>query len=89
MDRNTFTGLFLILIILVGSTFLMQPSDEDIKREKAKQSQDSIARVNKTESPVIIQDTTKNVALPAICRRHGADLRLRLRRDRGRAPQPR
>jgi YidC/Oxa1 family membrane protein insertase len=66
MDRNTFTGLFLILIILVGSTFLMQPSDEDIKREKAKQSQDSIARVNKTESPVIIQDTTKNVALPAI-----------------------
>ena len=33
MDRNTFTGLFLILIILVGSTFLMQPSDEDIKKE--------------------------------------------------------
>ena len=39
MDRNTFTGLFLILIILVGSTYLMQPSDEDIKREKAKQTQ--------------------------------------------------
>ena len=45
MDRNTFTGLFLILIILVGSTYLMQPSDEDIKREKAKQTQDSIARI--------------------------------------------
>ena len=66
MDRNTFTGLFLILIILVGSTFLMQPSDEDIKREKAKQSQDSIARVKKAESPVIVQDSTKTVVLPAI-----------------------
>jgi YidC/Oxa1 family membrane protein insertase len=66
MDRNTFTGLFLILIILVGSTFLMQPSDEDIKREKAKQSQDSIARVKKAESPVVVQDSTKTVVLPAI-----------------------
>lgn len=66
MDRNTFTGLFLILIILVGSTYLMQPSDEDIKREKAKQSQDSIARIKKAESPVIVQDTAKTVALPAI-----------------------
>lgn len=66
MDRNTFTGLFLILIILVGSTFLMQPSDEDIKREKAKQSQDSIARVIKAESPKIVQDTTKTVVVPAI-----------------------
>jgi len=66
MDRNTFTGLFLILIILVGSTFLMQPSDEDIKREKAKQSQDSIARVKKAELPKIVQDTTKTVVVPAI-----------------------
>ncbi|SKB32885.1 membrane protein insertase YidC [Daejeonella lutea] len=45
MDRNTFTGLFLILIILVGSTYLMQPSDEDIKREKARNTKDSLARV--------------------------------------------
>ncbi|WP_423145933.1 membrane protein insertase YidC [Rubrolithibacter danxiaensis] len=42
MDRNTFTGLFLILIILVGSTYFMKPSEEEIKREK--QVQDSIAR---------------------------------------------
>ena len=40
MDRNTFTGLFLILIILVGSTFLLKPSSEDIKK---KSQQDSIA----------------------------------------------
>lgn len=42
MDRNTFWGLFLILAILVGSTYLMKPSEEEIKREK--QVQDSIAQ---------------------------------------------
>lgn len=40
MDRNTFTGLFLILIILVGSTFLLKPSAEEAKQ---KALQDSIA----------------------------------------------
>ena len=50
MDRNTFTGLFLILIILVGSTYFLQPSDKEIKREKI--LQDSIARAkNKTPLP--------------------------------------
>ena len=68
MDRNTFTGLFLILIILVGSTYLMQPSDEDIKREKAKQTQDSLARVTKTKAApsIPLPDTTKAVAAAAI-----------------------
>jgi len=40
MDRNTFTGFFLILIILVGSMYLMKPSEEELKREKV--VQDSI-----------------------------------------------
>lgn len=67
MDRNTFTGLFLILIILVGSTYLMRPSDEDIKREKAKQTQDSLARVKKQETPVaILTDSSKIVSAPII-----------------------
>lgn len=68
MDRNTFTGLFLILIILVGSTYLMQPSDEDIKREKAKQTQDSLARVKKNElaPAVALKDTAKSIAAPVI-----------------------
>jgi YidC/Oxa1 family membrane protein insertase len=58
MDRNTFTGLFLILIILVGSTFLLKPSSEEVKK---KILQDSIAlSKGKTES------IKKNeVALPA------------------------
>ncbi|MEO5909333.1 MAG: membrane protein insertase YidC [Pelobium sp.] len=41
MDRNTFAGLFLILVILVGSTFLLKPSTEEIKKEQL--VQDSIA----------------------------------------------
>ncbi|QNL48688.1 membrane protein insertase YidC [Olivibacter sp. SDN3] len=42
MDRNTFTGLFLIMVILAGSVFLMKPSEEEIKKEQ--QLQDSIAQ---------------------------------------------
>lgn len=42
MDRNTFTGLFLIMIILAGSVFFLKPSEEEIKKEQ--QLQDSIAR---------------------------------------------
>lgn len=63
MDRNTFTGLFLILIILVGSTWLMQPSDEDIKRERARNTQDSLARI---KQPVKSRaaDTLKTTAAP-------------------------
>ncbi|MEJ7692777.1 membrane protein insertase YidC [Daejeonella sp.] len=65
MDRNTFTGLFLILIILVGSTYLMQPSDEDIKREKARNTQDSLARIKQpVKSPAA--DTLKITAAPKI-----------------------
>jgi YidC/Oxa1 family membrane protein insertase len=51
MDRNTFTGLFLILIILVGSTFLLKPSEEDIKKEKARMVQDSIAKTKSNTIP--------------------------------------
>ncbi|MFC6100900.1 membrane protein insertase YidC [Olivibacter domesticus] len=42
MDRNTFTGLFLIMIILAGSVFFMKPSEEEIKKEQ--QLQDSLAQ---------------------------------------------
>lgn len=67
MDRNTFTGLFLILIIIVGSTYLMRPSDEDIKRERAKQTQDSLARVKKPEVPTAtMADSSKTVLAPII-----------------------
>jgi YidC/Oxa1 family membrane protein insertase len=59
MDRNTFWGLFLILIILVGSTYLMQPSEAEIKREK--QVQDSIARLK--ENPAKKSTSTAATAV--------------------------
>lgn len=37
MDRNTFTGLFLILLILVGSTFLLKPTQDQVKKEQLHQ----------------------------------------------------
>lgn len=48
MDRNTFTGLFLILVILVGSTFLMKPTEEELKREKIVQDSTAAAKSGKT-----------------------------------------
>lgn len=68
MDKNTFTGLFLILVILVGSTFFLKPSEEEIKREQF--VQDSIAKaktgVVTTEnntSAVPLQDSTLNTQI--------------------------
>jgi YidC/Oxa1 family membrane protein insertase len=64
MDRNTFTGLFLILIILVGSTFLMKPSEEEIKKEK--QVQDSIARAESGKAKPSTNFTTPQKTIPAV-----------------------
>ncbi len=50
MDRNTFTGLFLILVILVGSTFFLKPSEEEMKRDQI--VQDSIAASKKQPQTV-------------------------------------
>lgn len=56
MDRNTFTGLFLMLIIIVGSVFLMRPSEEEIKREQL--LQDSIALAKTKGANAVTNDTT-------------------------------
>lgn len=45
MDRNTFTGLFLIMIILAGGVFFMRPSEAEVKKEQ--QVQDSIKNAGK------------------------------------------
>lgn len=73
MDRNTFTGLFLILVILVGSTWLMKPSESEIKREqivqdsiaksksaKPAEKQASQAAVNNTATPQVVDSTVLN-----------------------------
>lgn len=45
MDRNTLTGLLLILVILGGSVFLMKPSDADIKKERERVTADSLKKI--------------------------------------------
>src|SRR3546814_506165 len=56
MDKKTFTGLFLMLVVIVGSVFLMRPSEEALKKERA--LQDSIAH-STPASPQITQQTDK------------------------------
>src|ERR1700761_4868925 len=52
MDRNTFTGLFLIMIIIAGSVYFLKPSDAEIKKKKLLQHQDSLKRAGiKTTTP--------------------------------------
>jgi len=63
MDRNTFTGLFLILVILVGSTYFMKPSEEELKREKT--VQDSIAAAKQVK-PAAKLPAAARTAAPAI-----------------------
>lgn len=44
MDRNTFTGLFLIALILLGMSYFMQPSKADLKKEQMRQDSISAAK---------------------------------------------
>jgi len=58
MDRNTFTGLFLIMIIIAGSVYLMKPSDAEIQKEKARVHQDSLKKAGKVATaPAVKADT--------------------------------
>ena len=69
MDRNTLTGLVLIFVIIAGSFYLLQPSDEEIKRER--QLQDSLARTragieNVTPTTTDTVGTTPAARVPEI-----------------------
>ncbi|MFD0792266.1 membrane protein insertase YidC [Mucilaginibacter litoreus] len=44
MDKNTFTGLFLIMIIMAVGVFLMKPSEADLKQEQLNVHRDSIKK---------------------------------------------
>jgi YidC/Oxa1 family membrane protein insertase len=57
MDRNTFTGLFLIMVILGAAVFFMKPSEADIKKERAKITADSLAKAGVKPTPAVAQPT--------------------------------
>ncbi|MBD1366336.1 membrane protein insertase YidC [Mucilaginibacter sp. ZT4R22] len=65
MDRNTFTGLFLIMIIMGASIYFMKPSDEAIKKEREVARQDSLKRAGVVKAPATTAkfDTAKKSAV--------------------------
>jgi YidC/Oxa1 family membrane protein insertase len=44
MDKNTFTGLFLIMLILVGGFYLIKPSDDEMKKAQLERRADSVKK---------------------------------------------
>ena len=61
MDRNSFTGLFLIMLIVFGSFYLMKPSKEEIKKEQIRNHIDSLKKAGKLapQAAAIKADTAK------------------------------
>ncbi|WP_295674490.1 membrane protein insertase YidC [uncultured Mucilaginibacter sp.] len=65
MDKNTFTGLFLIMIIMGASIFFMKPNDADIKKEAIRMHADSAKKGLLPKTAAIATkaaDTAKAVA---------------------------
>jgi YidC/Oxa1 family membrane protein insertase len=65
MDKNTFTGLFLIMIIMGASFFFMRPSEADLKKERIKAHADSVKRGDIAKAAITtakFADTAKTMA---------------------------
>ncbi|MEZ2334460.1 membrane protein insertase YidC [Mucilaginibacter sp. RCC_168] len=67
MDKNTFTGLFLIMAIIAGSIYFLKPSDAELKKERLVQQQDSIrkglAKAKTAAATAAKTDTSKTHAV--------------------------
>ncbi|RKR83896.1 YidC/Oxa1 family membrane protein insertase [Mucilaginibacter gracilis] len=60
MDKNTYTGLFLIMLILFGSFYLMKPSEAELKKAQIAAHADSLKRAGiKTAAVVPQADSVK------------------------------
>jgi YidC/Oxa1 family membrane protein insertase len=66
MDRNTFTGLFLIMIIIAGSVYFMKPTDAEIQKEKDRVHLDSLKKAGKLPAAPIVKADTTTATQPAI-----------------------
>jgi YidC/Oxa1 family membrane protein insertase len=62
MDKNTYTGFFLIVLIMLGSYFLLRPSEAELKKEKLVQDSIKRATTAKTAASTIKADTIKKAA---------------------------
>jgi len=60
MDRNTFTGLFLIMIILAGSFYFLKPNAAELKKAQETEHLDSL---KKAGIKPVQKDTSKTAAI--------------------------
>jgi len=78
MDRNTFTGLFLIMIVLAGSFYFFKPSEAEIKKEQERITADSIAKASANNpsapAPVAAATTTPLIDSAALKGPFGANI---------------
>lgn len=58
MDRNTFTGLFLIMIVLAGSFYFFKPGEAEIKKERERIALDSAAKAKVNTAPAALPEAT-------------------------------
>src|SRR3569833_1907099 len=75
MDRNTFTGLFLIMLIIFGSFYFFKPSAQQIAKEKQAQHADSIKKHLKKAPGPVISHKTDSVATAAVAKVDSAQLK--------------
>lgn len=67
MDRNTFTGLFLIMIILGGSFYFFKPNEAEMKKAKEIERLDSLKKIGITSTTATTNKVDSAVATkPAI-----------------------
>ncbi len=64
MDRNTFTGLFLIMIVLAGSFYFFKPTEAEMKSIEARNVADSLKKAGVVTTPTPTA-TAAITALPA------------------------
>ena len=64
MDKNTFTGLFLIMAIIAGSIYFLKPSDAELKKERLVQQRDSLRKAGlaKANTPASTKSDTSKTA---------------------------
>jgi YidC/Oxa1 family membrane protein insertase len=66
MDKNTITGFVLIVLIMLGSYFLLKPSQAELKKEQL--VQDSIKRVKAAQASAstVVKTDTEKKAITAV-----------------------
>lgn len=66
MDRNTFTGFFLILVIVVAATYFIQPDKQAFKQEQKLQDSLELVRSGKAPAPKKVVAPPKTIDTAAL-----------------------